>query len=214
MADTTYAATQAMEETQRRAAADREAALKAIQDAMSGGGGATYANLVNKLAESPETISPEMESKMYEQARVPVEAQAQSALRSIQENYYGRGIPGGASRSAAEQVQIGKGGTLGNLKFNIALQRAQTGKTDLQNAIGAAGGLANYQMGGAQNLANIYSNTIAAVPSVLPTAETFGGKKITNTGGTYIDWSSAAKGAEQAYKKALEEYQKNLVGGG
>lgn len=154
----------ATQTTQDRAAADRLAALKAIRDAQSTGGGALYANQVQALSESPETISPEMESKMYEQARVPVEAQAQAALRGIQESYYGRGIPGGASRNATEQVEIGKGGTLGNLKFNIASQRANQGRTDQMNAINASAGLANYQMGGATNLANIYSNTIAAVP--------------------------------------------------
>jgi hypothetical protein len=140
-----------------------------------------------------------MESKMYESARVPVEAQAQSALRNIQESYYGRGIPGGASRSAAEQVEIGKGGTLGNLKFNIALKRAELGKSDLTNAINAAGGFANYQMGGAQNLANIYSNTISAVPGYLGAG---------GAASSYTKPEKSGYGSEKEYQKALEQWQK------
>jgi len=101
-----------------------------------------WRNLVQKLAASPETITPELAGQMYEQARVPVEAQTQQNLRDIQQNYYSRGVPGGAMRSATQQAQIGKAGSLGNIQFEIAKTRAEKKKADELAAIGAAGGLA------------------------------------------------------------------------
>lgn len=103
---------------------------------------ALWRNLVQKLAASPETINSGLAGQMFDQARVPVEAQTQQSLRNIQESYYARGVPGGAMRSATQQAEIGKAGNLGNIQFQIAKARAATNKSDQLNAIGAAGNLA------------------------------------------------------------------------
>jgi len=103
---------------------------------------AMWRNLVTKLANEPETITSELAGRMYEQARVPVEAQTQQNLRDIQQSYYSRGVPGGAMRSATQQAQIGKAGSLGNIQFEIAKTRAEKKKADELAAIGAAGSLA------------------------------------------------------------------------
>lgn len=164
----------AMAETERRAAEDRARAIATVQEAMAksttGEEYARWSAMVQQLTEAPETITPEIAGKMYEAGRTPVEAQTQQMLRNIQESYYGRGTPGGAMRGATEQVQIGKMGTLSDLARNIALERAQRRRGDIVTAGTEAGKLAEYtggvRMGGAKNLADIYSQTITATPKI------------------------------------------------
>ncbi len=162
----------AMPETQRRAAEDRAKAISMVQQGMTeatqGPAYGQWSALVNSIAESPETITPEVAAGMYEEARIPAEAQTQKLIRDIQGSYYSRGVPGGAMQSAIEQAQIGKMGTLSSAKRNIALERAKRKREDLTSAAGTAGTLAQYygntRMAGASTLADILGNTISAVP--------------------------------------------------
>ncbi len=201
------AITKAMKETQRRAAEDRAKALAGVTgretsalgaitsrepqalEAIREGRGRSlemFAGTEELLRQAREEVSPEREAMMYEQGRIPIEAQTQAGLRGLQEAYARGGAPGGAMMRMMGDVRSAGAGQLSALQRQIQLDRYNK----LMGLTGASAGIAGQKAGiygqagrslagiygqtgrsladiygtTGRTLADIYSHTISAVP--------------------------------------------------
>lgn len=179
------AAQTAMEETQRRAAADRKLALSGVTgregqsvESITAGrkqGIESYTDVDALMKRLEAEVSEEREKEMYEQGRTGIEAGTQAGKRRLQETYARGDAPGGAMFRMMGDVEAGGQGQLSELQRNINIDRFKKLQGVTSTGAGIAGAKANifgqegrsladiYQ-GTGRTLADIYSNTITAVP--------------------------------------------------
>jgi len=158
----------AMEETQRRAQADREKSLSTIsglKDTLYGDAWQKYESGQSELEEMPSYNK----AAIYGAGRDVLEAQNEDRKRRIQEGYYGAlGAPSGAMRGELNISDIGKAGQLSHLKTETDTQAALKKRQDKLEEVGLAQQYAKDLFGAesdiAKSLADIYQNTINAVP--------------------------------------------------
>ncbi len=158
----------AQEETQRRAAEDRKRALEEMAGFRTEALGAMEPaqTALGELTAAGEPITEETARGMYGRARVGVEAAGQAQQRQIQERY--GGTPSGASLAALRGSQTATTGQLSNIMMDIEIERATSRRKGLLDTIQAARGLgtslSDIYGRAAQSMADIYGQTIAAVP--------------------------------------------------
>ena len=174
-------ALEAMRETQRRAATDRESAIAAVKEAQMGALGefAGAEELFRQALKAPEAITPEIASKMYETGRLGIEAETQATQRQLQEAYARRGLPGGAMLGGILSVGEAGAGKKSALRRGIDIERATRAYQDLLSSIAAGTTLGSAQAGiygtAGKTLADIYAQTIAEVPRYAPGTFAAGG---------------------------------------
>ena len=174
-------ALEAMRETQRRAAADRGAAIAAVKEAQMGALGefAGAEELFRQALKAPEAITPEIASKMYETGRLGIEAETQATQRQLQEAYARRGLPGGAMLGGILSAGEAGAGKRSALRRGIDIERAARAYKDLLSSISAGTTLGSAQAGiygtAGKTLADIYAQTIAEVPRYAPGTFAAGG---------------------------------------
>jgi len=145
----------AMEETQRRAAEDRERALRELT--------ASKRKALAEFAKVPrDVINEAIASQMFAGQRDVIEAQKAANLRNIQRSFYSGGsAPSGAMLSAAMSAERAATGQLAGAKREIDIERALK---NWQSRFGVAKERAGIQTELAPTMAEVYGNTIAAVP--------------------------------------------------
>lgn len=175
---------EAMRETQRRAAEDRERAMGEITSGREGAlsawgrgeergvgeltgargraleayGGAE--ELLRQLLESPESIDEGTAGKMYERGRTGIEAGTQASLRHLSRAYGRGGAPGGSMLREMAGVRAGGVGQLSALGRDIDIERATRKRGDLLSILREQMGLgerkAGIHTGTGQSLADLY----------------------------------------------------------
>ncbi|MDB4567467.1 hypothetical protein N9104_01765 [Pseudomonadales bacterium] len=206
LAQRTLAVQDAMQVTQDRAQADRDATLAQIQADRSALTGqqaqaqAAYDPYEDIIRRELEQEQPTLDSDMlYEYARVPIEARGEQLKRQALQSR-------GYRPSGALQGQLGniEGQTTGNLARSAMEAQMQGFQAALQtrnqtmnligmgtNVAGARAGLAGQYAGMGQNLTgmqgNVLSNTIAAVPQYTP--EMFADVPMPSSGGSGVGYT-------------------------
>jgi len=230
------AITDAMKETQRRAAEDRKLALAGVTGRETQATGAIttgrekgiseYDATQELLAEARKEVSPEREAMMYESGRIPIEAGTQAGLRGIQERYARGGAPGSAAIRMMGDVESAGAGQKSELQRQIQLDRYQK----LMGLTGQAGqvagakatifgqegrSLADIYGTTGRTLADIYKHTIAKVPEYpeIPSyTPSYGGGTTTTSGGSMRS-AAPSGGGIGGGTTAIDRFQQLARGG-
>lgn len=149
--------TAAMRTTQKRAAADRAAALEELKR--------TRGEALGEFAGVPEdVISEGVAGKMFAGQRDVLEGQRAAQLRNIQRSFYGGGsAPSGAMLSASMATERGHAGGLATAKREIDIKKALE---NWQSRFGLAREKAGIRTDIAPHMVDVYGSTIAEVPEL------------------------------------------------
>lgn len=190
----TGAAQTAMEETQRRAAEDRMAALSEVRAGKEEAIGEDFTGWRTALSEmGTGEYGEDIKEMMAAKAGIPIEAQTQQMIKDIQRSYYGGGFPGGMQQMMTQQAKLSKIGQLGGIRRDIEISSEEGRQRGLGIKEARMGELAKYRggisTGVASKLAEILGHTITAVPKyggvqeLSPRATAMGTTTITTGGG-------------------------------
>jgi len=194
------AAQTAMEETQKRAAEDKEQALAEMRAGKSEALGEDYGAWKESIegmgsGEYGEDIKEQMLAKSV----IPVESQTQQMIKDIQRSYYGGGTPGGMQQMLTQQAKLSGIGQAGGLRRDIEIASEGSRQAGLGKQSSALGQLAQYRggisTGTSSKLADILGHTITAVPdySSVPAITSSGGGGTTTTSGGSMRTSTAPR---------------------
>ena len=188
----TGAAQTAMEETQRRAAADREKALAEMRVGKTEAFGEDYTGWKSALDEMETGEYDEgIKEAMHAKSVIPIESQTQQMIKDIQRSYYGGGTPGGMQQMLIQQAKLSGIGQSGNIRRDIEIGSEEAKRRGLGIKEARMGEMAKYRggiaTGTASKLADILGHTITAVPdysSVPAVSSPSGGITTTVSGGS------------------------------
>lgn len=161
------AAQTAMEETQKRAAADKEKALAEMRAGKSEALGEDYTGWKGAVSDLPSKqlgedytgwksaidemgtgeYDEDIKEAMHAKSVIPIESQTQQMIKDIQRSYYGGGTPGGMQQMLTQQAKLSKIGQVGGLRRDIEIESENARQRAMGIKAGRMGELAGYSGG-------------------------------------------------------------------